>query len=107
MKKLIFSFVTLILISLSVSCYALDTDDGIPIDDSIEEYDTIDKIQNNISYTIRYALSRANMTIDNSVITDSSNISAVNSVTLSPGSYVEGDIVIIDQSEGGSVAISR
>ncbi|MCI5162954.1 MAG: hypothetical protein D3917_13240 [Candidatus Electrothrix sp. AX5] len=107
MKKLIFSFFTLMLIFLSVSCYALDTDDGIPIDDSIEEYDNIGKIQTNISYTIRNAISRAYTTAGVSAISESSNLSTVNSVTLSPGSTVEGDIVIIDQSQGGSVAISR
>lgn len=109
MKKIFF-----FLFSFFWSSYllAIDIDDGIEIDDSIDGYHEMEKIQKNISYVIRKAISGSYSmsTEDNIFVYNGNNvagISSVNSVIVGTGGNVEGDIVIIDQSKGDKAAVSK
>ncbi|CAK8722143.1 hypothetical protein KKHLCK_11400 [Candidatus Electrothrix laxa] len=134
MKKT--TFLILSVFVLSYPCFALDMDDGIEIDDSIEDYHELGEIQNNISFIVMNAITRAytTMNIDeddglsddssvyviNDSTADSSNeldeieslqndssVSAVNSIIIGAGSNINGDIIIIDNSKGEHAAISQ
>ncbi|MCI5121962.1 MAG: hypothetical protein D3908_12365, partial [Candidatus Electrothrix sp. AUS4] len=48
-----------------ISCFALDLDDGIEIDDSIDNYHELDKIQTNITYIVMSAMSSAQISMTN------------------------------------------
>lgn len=86
-----------------------DLDDGIPIDDSIAEYDQIgENIENNYSYLSLRAQSDAvarSSDMDN--IPYMNEGSVLNSVILEAGSTVQGDIIIIDQSQGDRTIIAN
>ena len=92
-------------------CRALEIDDGIEIDDSIDDYHDMGKIQKNVNYVVRNSLSRAylRMNTDKMSINDQrklpENIS-VDSIIVGDGSRVQGDIILIDQSRGNKAAIS-
>lgn len=93
-------------------CFALDIDDGIEIDDSIESHHEMGKIQKNINYVVRNAISRAytRMGYKDMLINDpsvSSETNAVGSIIVGSGSRVQGDIILIDQSRGNKSAISK
>ncbi|NOQ47066.1 MAG: hypothetical protein GQ559_10425 [Desulfobulbaceae bacterium] len=97
-----------------VICLADDLDDGIPIDDSISEYDQIgDSIDHNYSYiALRVqsdvAARSSDMENDNYINDHYVNEgSLLNSVILQAGSEVQGDIIIIDQSRGDKTIIAR
>ena len=116
MKKLIL-FISLISL-LPVACFALDLDDGIAIDDSIDDYHELGTIQKNISYVIMNSLSKAYRSLEtddyiqgqgtnSSSPAGTAGISAVNSIIVATGGIVEGDIIIIDESDGGHTAISQ
>ncbi|WP_417910787.1 hypothetical protein [Candidatus Electronema sp. PJ] len=102
---------TLIFFECSI-CLALDLDDDIDIDDSIESYHEMGKIQKNVNYVVRNAISKAyvRMNSDDMLIYDpdnSSETNAVGSIIVGPGSKVQGDIILIDQSRGNKSAVSR
>ena len=104
MKNICFCFVLLGVFGGS-SCFAIDLDDDIAIDDSIEEYHDMGKIQQNNKYIILSAMTKANMASGLDSLENSS--SAINSVILTPGAEVHGDIIIVDESEGGHTAIAK
>jgi len=90
-------------------CHADDLDDGIPIDDSLMEYDQIgESIEPNYSYVALRAQSDAAARLDtehNDLLINEGSI--LNSVILEAGASVQGDIIIIDQSKGDKTLISR
>mgnify|MGYP000169801782 CR=1 FL=1 len=51
-----------------VSGFALDLDDGIEIDDSIDNYHELNKIQNNTTYVVMNAMSSAQISATNAMI---------------------------------------
>ncbi len=91
-------------------CRADDLDDGIPIDDSLMEYDQIgDSVEPNYAYIALRAESDAAARTDDKKIDGliSDQGSMVNSVVLEAGSSVQGDIIIIDQSRGDKTIIDK
>ena len=91
------------------TCLADDLDDGIPIDDSIAEYDQIgDSIEHNYSYialrTQSDAAARSEEGESDQYINEGS---VLNSVILQAGSEVQGDIIIIDQSRGDKTIVAH
>ncbi|HHB75798.1 MAG TPA: hypothetical protein ENK84_04570 [Desulfobulbus sp.] len=101
--------VLITLISVPTFSRGDDLDDGIPIDDSLMEYDQIgDSVEPNYSYIALRAQSDAAGRSDEQVdglISDQGSL--VNSVILEAGSSVQGDIVIIDQSRGDKTIIDN
>jgi hypothetical protein len=87
------------------ACLANDLDDGIEIDDSIEQYSTIgNQADLNFSYLAQRSRSRAAAGVDGIVRTRDG---VLNSVILEPGSQLHGDIIIIDQSRGDKTIIAE
>lgn len=90
-------------------CHADDLDDGIPIDDSLTEYDQIgDSIEPNYSYIALRAQSDVAARSDaetNDLVTNEGSV--LNSVILEAGATVQGDIFIIDQSRGDKTIIAK
>lgn len=86
-----------------------DLDDGIPIDDSLMEYDQIgDRVEPNYSFIALRAQSDAvsrSSNLSDDLITDQGSI--LNSVILESGASVQGDIIIIDQSKGDKTIIGK
>lgn len=110
MKTLLF-FSVIFLFSFNY-CFALDIDDGIDIDDSISSYHEMGKIKHNIKYIMLNSYSKAhtmmnsdefNFNNDNFV---TNNSAIINGVVIGPGSKIQGDIIVIDQSPGDKVAVS-
>lgn len=105
---------TMIFFIFAASCLpktsiAADIDDGID-DSSIEEYYEMGKIQKNINFITLNAISKVYTTMDNDKIKkyeSSSGNSIANSVIVGAGSRVNGDIIIINKSEGDVTAISN
>ncbi len=94
---------------VSTVCLADDLDDGIPIDDSISEYDQIgDNIEHNYAYialrTQSDAAARSEEGESEQYINEGS---VLNSVILQAGSEVQGDIIIIDQSKGDKTIVAH
>ncbi|MBM9536610.1 hypothetical protein [Desulfobulbus alkaliphilus] len=90
---------------LAAACLANDLDDGIEIDDSIEQYSTIgNRPDLNFSYLAQRARSRA-ATGTGGIVRTREGV--LNSVILEPGSQLHGDIVIIDQSRGDKTIIAE
>ncbi len=103
-------FLTMLLCcSMHAPCRADDLDDGIPIDDSLAEYEQIgDSIEPNYAYIALRAQSDAAARSSDrmsELVTDQGSI--LNSVILESGATVQGDIFIIDQSRGDKTIISR
>lgn len=90
-------------------CIADDLDDGIPIDDSISEYDQIgDSIDPNYAYLSLRVQSDVAARLDNNDEDPAVNEgSFLNSVILQAGATVQGDIIIIDQSQGDKTIIAQ
>ncbi|MCI5221226.1 MAG: hypothetical protein D3924_00730 [Candidatus Electrothrix sp. AR4] len=108
MKIILFFISAFVFTNMSSQSLALDLDDGIGIDDSINKYHEMGKIGQNVKYIALNSISKAYTTMD----TDKTEglverPTAVNSVILAPGSEVQGDIIIIDQSAGSNTAISK
>ena len=143
------------------SAKKIDLDDGIEIDDSIDDYHELGKIQSNISYIIMNAMSSAQIAATNSAeninnyssenVSDSSgnssgnsaessskngskeslndnysenytviagdsytksqktggSFSSINTINIGPGTVINGDVILIDKSQGGHTAISQ
>ena len=90
-------------------CLADDLDDGIPIDDSISEYDQIgDSIDRNYSYiALRVQSDAAAGSQEGRSDQYISEGSILNSVILQAGAEVQGDIIIIDQSSGDKTIVAH
>lgn len=85
--------------------HANDLDDGIEIDDSIEQYSTIGNHADlNFSYLAQRSRARATAGVDGIV---RAKDGVLNSVILEPGSQLQGDIIIIDQSRGDKTLIAE
>jgi hypothetical protein len=105
----LFLFCALLCSSPCPLCCADDLDDGIPIDDSLTEYDQIgDSIEPNYSYIALRAQSDAAARLDEGeydLLTNEGSV--LNSVILEAGATVQGDIIIIDQSRGDKTLIAQ
>ena len=99
----------IVLVAVPTFSRADDLDDGIPIDDSLMEYDQIgDSVEPNYAYIALRAQSDAASRSDkqlDGLISDQGSM--VNSVILEAGSRVQGDIIIIDQSKGDKTIIDK
>ena len=126
------------------SCFAkkIDLDDGIEIDDSIDNYHELGKFQTNVTYIIMNAMSSAQRAAANSIEESYNNtsedpsknsssnnyldsfssqssesytnsqktggsFSSINTITIGAGTVINGDVIVIDNSEGGHTAISQ
>ncbi len=104
-RILIPTMVSLITFCLIVNCMATDFDDGIPFDENIS--DTISRPAKNTKFIVLKAKSKARVKADNRNYTknyDGKN-GAMNSVVMGPGSDVNGDIIIIDESRGDNTLV--
>ena len=100
----------IVLVAVPTFSRADDLDDGIPIDDSLMEYDQIgDSVEPNYAFIALRAESNAAARTDDKKIDGliSDQGSMVNSVVLEAGSSVQGDIIIIDQSRGDKTIIDK
>jgi hypothetical protein len=93
--------------------WAGDLDDGISTytDESVSKDDEVFKNEKNIKYTIEKAKSKAsknkNTGSDSGTGVATNDGGNMNSVLLGPGSKINGDVIIIDQSKGDKTLISR
>jgi hypothetical protein len=103
------TILVLVQMKAPLPCLADDLDDGIPIDDSLSEYDQIgDRIDPNYSYlSLRVQSDVAARTVDMEEDLLTNEGSVLNSVILQAGSEVRGDIIIIDQSRGDKTIIAQ
>lgn len=86
-------------------CLADDQDDGIPVDDNIEQYNQIgNHAELNFSYLSQRARSKAAAGVNDAIV---SRNGVLNSVILEPGAQINGDIIIIDQSKGDKTIITE
>jgi len=84
-------------------CLGNDFDDGISIDDKIT--DTL-KSSTNLKFVMLKAKARAKGDSDNNLTgSDSIKNGSLNSVLIGPGSNVNGDIYIIDESKGSQTVV--
>ena len=99
----------IVLVAVPTFSRADDLDDGIPIDDSLMEYDQIgDSVEPNYAYIALRAQSDAASRSDKQLDgLTSDQGSMVNSVILEAGSRVQGNIIIIDQSKGDKTIIDK
>lgn len=87
------------------SCLADDLDDGIEVDDNIKQYHEIGNHPDlNFAYLSQRARSRAATGVGEARLAKDGTL---NSVILEPGSQVNGDIIIIDQSKGDKTIITE
>lgn len=108
MKIKIIFFTISLTIFFTTSCLALDLDDGIAIDDPIDDYHEMKKIEQNINYKIRNEISKVYTTMDTDQIKQYEDGDAsISSVKIGAGAKVTGDIIIIDKSKGNKTAISN
>jgi hypothetical protein len=101
MKTILFFFVISALISRA--SVAADIDDDID-DSSIAEYHEMGKIKKNVNFIILNSTSKVS-SVKNKNSSDAASIA--NGVIIGAGSKVQGDIIIINKSEGDTTAVSK
>lgn len=109
--KLLAACLVTVLFSATVTL-AGDLDDGMPIDDNINSYDSMGKTDQNINFIKLKARSQAKQRqrlVEKGVISGDSGSGkgggAMNSVVMGAGSNVRGDIIIIDESKGDKTQV--
>ncbi len=84
-------------------CLGTDFDDGISIDDNIS--DSLSSPTQNLRFIIRNAKRKANVSESRSWRKTNEKSGSLNSVVVGPGSDVNGDIIIIDESKGDKTLV--
>ena len=107
--KTIISGLTIIL-SLSlviIACYGNDLDDGIPMDDQpMSGFDNVNR-DTNITYIKMRAKAKAEQAQNSATeaVVSNGQFGSINSAISGPGSTVNGDIIIIDESKGNKTIV--
>lgn len=92
-----FTAICFLFFSLAATCYCGDSDldDGIPLDDSIRNYDELKKPLNK-SYIKRKAKSTADFSKANGYDITEDSVIGIGNVVIQPGSEVDDIVIIIE-----------
>jgi len=93
----------MILNQLSSICFSDDLSDDIPIDENVEEYYQIKKIDKNKQFVILKSTCNASGENTDSYMTNDSTYNNQGGIILTPGSEANGDIILIYNGDNNTM----